>query len=189
VAAKKTHRERAVMLTVGMWLGDTRQSITRMRKKYSERPRALREVFVLVMIAVVVFAVSAVFDIFNMIISWIYRHETWQLDEIFTVTIYLVLAIAVYAFRRYNELVVQIRLREEAERERERLIPELESARADIQRLRILLPICYSCKKIRGDSGYWEEAETYVEVELNTKIAHGLCPDCAKKDDQKWNLG
>jgi hypothetical protein len=145
------------------------------------RPRAHIDGILLFLSALVVFALSAAFDLFNKIIAWIYRNDTWQLDEVFTVAVYLVLAMSFYAVRRNRELVAQIRLREKAEQENERLIPELENARADIARLRVLLPMCPSCKKVRRQSGHWEELETYVQIQLNTKVERGLCPDCSRE--------
>jgi hypothetical protein len=149
---------------------------------YRRKPGAYRDAIAIIASALLVFAVSAAFDLFNKVISWIYRHDTWQLDEVFTVAVYLVLAISYYAIRRYRELVEQTRLRWHAQRETERLIPELENARADIHKLSILLPICPSCKKVRSHSGYWEDMESYVESHLNTRLDHGLCPECARQN-------
>jgi len=44
-----------------------------------------------------------------------------------------------------------------------------------------MLPICSSCKKIRGDKGYWEQIETYISAHTDTLFSHGMCPDCVKK--------
>jgi len=68
-----------------------------------------------------------------------------------------------------------------AETERERLIAELTAALAQIKTLSGLLPICAHCKKIRDDSGYWRQIETYVEQHSLAEFSHGLCPDCAQK--------
>ena len=51
----------------------------------------------------------------------------------------------------------------------------------DIRRLRGILPICSSCKKIRNDSGYWEQVESYIVDHSEAEFSHGLCPDCVKK--------
>jgi hypothetical protein len=50
-----------------------------------------------------------------------------------------------------------------------------------VRQLNQLLPICSNCKKIRNDSGYWEQIETYVTDHLSAEFTHSLCPDCAKK--------
>ena len=71
--------------------------------------------------------------------------------------------------------------RKRAEAERERLISELKTALADVKTLRGLLPICSNCKKIRNDTGYWEQIETYISNHSEAKFSHGICRDCAKK--------
>jgi signal transduction histidine kinase len=67
------------------------------------------------------------------------------------------------------------------ERERERLIAELEAALESVQTLRGLLPICAHCKKIRDDQGYWRKVETYIEERSLAEFSHGICPECAKE--------
>lgn len=51
-----------------------------------------------------------------------------------------------------------------------------------------LLPICASCKKIRDDSGYWNQIETYITTHSQAMFSHGLCPGCAEKlyGDEEW---
>ena len=67
------------------------------------------------------------------------------------------------------------------ELEREKLIADLKTALAEVKTLSGLLPICCSCKKIRDDSGYWRQIETYVSERSQAEFTHGICPDCAKK--------
>jgi len=50
-----------------------------------------------------------------------------------------------------------------------------------IETLHDLLPLCAWCKKVRNDSGYWEQIEKYLAANSNTKVTHGICPDCRKK--------
>jgi len=57
---------------------------------------------------------------------------------------------------------------------------ELEKAITHIKTLSGLLPICASCKKIRDDSGYWHQVESYVQDHSDAEFSHGLCPDCVK---------
>lgn len=59
-----------------------------------------------------------------------------------------------------------------------RRITELEQAAAQIRQLRGLLPICYRCKKVRDDAGYWSEVETYVAAHSDATFTHALCPGC-----------
>ena len=73
--------------------------------------------------------------------------------------------------------VTERRLRE-TERER-----ELEAALAGLKVLRGLLPICASCKKIRGDDGSWVQLETYISRHSEADFTHGLCPSCLARLD------
>jgi len=71
--------------------------------------------------------------------------------------------------------------RTRAETEREKLIVQLQDALANIKTLQGMLPICASCKKIRDDSGYWNQIEVYITKHSEAEFTHGLCPDCYQK--------
>lgn len=71
--------------------------------------------------------------------------------------------------------------RKKAEEEREKLIGELQSALAEIETLRGLLPICANCKNIRNEKGQWERIELYISKHSKAEFTHGLCPECVKK--------
>ena len=71
--------------------------------------------------------------------------------------------------------------RKKLEREREDLIRDLQEALANIKTLSGLLPICASCKKIRDDTGYWNQIETYIKKHSDATFTHGICPECMKK--------
>ena len=74
-----------------------------------------------------------------------------------------------------------ITLRKRIEQERRKLTLDLQDALAKIKRLRGLLPICASCKKIRDDKGYWNKLEDYISEHSEAEFTHGVCPDCMKK--------
>lgn len=66
--------------------------------------------------------------------------------------------------------------------EHEELLHEkanLENALKQIKTLHGLLPICANCKKVRDDSGYWKQIESYIHEHSDAKFSHGICPDCA----------
>jgi hypothetical protein len=71
--------------------------------------------------------------------------------------------------------------RELAETEREKVIVELKRALGEIKKLSGLLPICFSCKKIRDDKGYWSQIESYISEHSEAQFTHGICPECAEK--------
>jgi response regulator RpfG family c-di-GMP phosphodiesterase len=58
---------------------------------------------------------------------------------------------------------------------------ELQEAITKIDLLSGLIPICAECKKIRNDSGYWEQIEQYLKAHSGVIFSHGLCPTCAEK--------
>jgi PAS domain S-box-containing protein len=65
-----------------------------------------------------------------------------------------------------------------AERERERLLRELQDAVTEVKTLRGFLPMCSYCKRIRDDEDYWHSVEAYLAEHTNTRFSHGICPAC-----------
>jgi DNA-binding NtrC family response regulator len=65
--------------------------------------------------------------------------------------------------------------------ERKKLLTQLEHSAGEIKKLRGILPICASCKKIRDDKGYWTQVEIYISDHSGTEFTHGICPECAEK--------
>lgn len=74
-----------------------------------------------------------------------------------------------------------LKARQQAEAERERLIAELQEALANVKTLTGLIPICSSCKKVRDDQGYWTQLDTYLAHHSDAEFSHGLCLDCMRK--------
>jgi hypothetical protein len=94
--------------------------------------------------------------------------------------------------KTHNNLNDEIEERKKAEKQleehRDRLddmvqerTAELEAALGRVQLLSGLLPICASCKKIRDDTGYWNQIEIYIRDHSEADFTHGICPECAKK--------
>lgn len=75
----------------------------------------------------------------------------------------------------------EIKERAAAEKEKEKLIKELQTALSEVKTLSGLLPICASCKKIRDDKGYWMQIESYISEHSKAEFSHGICPECAEK--------
>ena len=65
--------------------------------------------------------------------------------------------------------------------ELESINQELHDALAKVKLLSGLLPICASCKKIRNDTGYWDEIENYIAEHSEADFTHGFCQECIKK--------
>ncbi len=76
------------------------------------------------------------------------------------------------------ESVRDITAAKRLQKEHEQLIIELKEAVAQVRTLSGLLPMCAKCKKIRDDSGYWNQLETYILQHTDVDISHGLCPEC-----------
>ena len=52
---------------------------------------------------------------------------------------------------------------------------------SQIETLSGLLPVCAWCKKVRNDSGYWEQIDKYISARSGAAVTHGVCPDCRRK--------
>ncbi len=57
----------------------------------------------------------------------------------------------------------------------------LQKALDEISTLKGLVPICANCKKIRDDTGYWQEVEHYIAARTEASFSHGICPDCMEE--------
>ncbi len=73
-----------------------------------------------------------------------------------------------------NELV-------NAQRQLTKKNAELERALNQIDLLSRMIPICSNCKKIRDDSGFWEQLESYLSRHSKMVFSHGICPECMEK--------
>ena len=59
-------------------------------------------------------------------------------------------------------------------------VGELREALEHIKVLRGVVPICAKCKRIRDDSGYWNQVEIYIRERSDLTFSHGVCPTCFK---------
>ncbi len=62
-----------------------------------------------------------------------------------------------------------------------RTVAEREAALEKAHLLSGLIPICFGCKKIRDDAGYWTQLEVYISEHSDATFSHGLCEDCLKR--------
>jgi hypothetical protein len=60
----------------------------------------------------------------------------------------------------------------------------LQAALQQVKTLKGLLPICYICKRIRDDAGYWKQVDSYIKDHSEVQFTHGLCPSCAEDLEQ-----
>ncbi len=76
---------------------------------------------------------------------------------------------------------IDITNRSQYEKDREKLISELQEAISKIKQLSGLLPICCNCKKIRNDNGSWTQIEAYIHEHSEAQFTHGLCEECLRE--------
>ncbi len=58
---------------------------------------------------------------------------------------------------------------------------QLESERRQVKNLQGILPICTSCKRIRGKDGYWTEIDSYLRMNSLGEPSAKLCPECSMR--------
>ncbi len=58
---------------------------------------------------------------------------------------------------------------------------KVEQAELETEKLRRLLPICASCKKIRDKENNWHQIDSFLTTHERIDFTHGLCPDCIQK--------
>ena len=50
-----------------------------------------------------------------------------------------------------------------------------------VSQLESFLPICSYCKKVRDDTNYWQQVESYFKKKQGTQFSHSVCPDCLER--------
>jgi PAS domain S-box-containing protein len=70
------------------------------------------------------------------------------------------------------------RRRDEAEKDQ--MLSDLAHALAKAKTLTGVLPICASCKKIREESGRWQQIEVYIRDRAQVEFSHSMCPECTQ---------
>lgn len=57
---------------------------------------------------------------------------------------------------------------------------QLERALREVKVLRGLIPICAKCKRVRTDTGDWQQLEVYIQDHSEAEFSHGVCQVCMK---------
>ncbi len=65
-------------------------------------------------------------------------------------------------------------------------ISALQTALASVKQLRGLLPMCSYCKRIRKDTDYWQQLETYIGEHSEAEFSHGICPTCLVQVEKEF---
>ncbi len=83
-----------------------------------------------------------------------------------------------------TELIARVRTHVELKTARDtqkQLVADLKKALDEVKQLTGLIPICCACKKIRDDTGYWNQLEAYISMHTDADFTHSICPDCKTK--------
>lgn len=54
-------------------------------------------------------------------------------------------------------------------------------ARARLQTMVALIPICSHCRKVRDESNHWLTLERMVQAKTGSRFTHGICPECVRE--------
>ncbi len=103
------------------------------------------------------------------------------IDMISSALLMVILLLPVLYKFVFRPMSLEISQRQRAEKERKKTIFNLQEALADVKTLSGLLPICASCKKIRDDTGYWNQIESYIRDHSEVDFSHSICPQCVKE--------
>ena len=119
------------------------------------------------------------YDVLERIVSFSNQHEAYEIDELISSSIVLVLLLFIFSLRRYFESLKKTK--------------ELQKALDEIEVLKGIIPICAYCKKIRDDEGSWNQLESYVRSHSAAEFSHGICPNCYQEQlqdmDEEENNG
>jgi uncharacterized membrane protein len=101
----------------------------------------------------------------------------WFTEHVMDVTLFA--GVMLWSFSLTDRMKVR---EEESRRLLEQTVTErtseLRHALDEVKTLHGLLPICSHCKKIRDDSGYWQNLESYISEHTGADFSHSLCPNC-----------
>jgi len=57
---------------------------------------------------------------------------------------------------------------------------DLERALKEVNVLRGCIPICAKCKRVRTDTGDWQQLEEYIQAHSEAEFSHGICHVCIR---------
>ncbi len=140
------------------------------------------EVSFIVLTAVLFFIVAGKYDLLEKIFEFAQSHEEYEIDEILTVSIYLMFCFLIFAFR-------WLRIIYRSEKKQKELYTSLNEARKEVKMLQGFLPICSHCKKIRDYAGAWQKLETYIHQHSEATFTHGICTECMNEHYADVDLG
>ena len=139
-----------------------------------EKQKVIIELLIIFAFAIAVFIFASIYDILERVVEFSRQHEDWELDEIITVSFFIVFALAFFSARRWKEVRISNNLLLQRNK-------DIQKALSEIKQLQGIIPICAECKKIRDDEGFWQRVESYIQDHSGAKFSHSICPECMKK--------
>ncbi len=136
--------------------------------------RTIIDIAIIAIISIVSYLLFGIFDVLEKIVEFSSQYERYEIDEILSTFIVLAFCLVWFSTRRWRETLEVIDIIDQKNE-------KLQSAFDEIKQLKGILPLCSFCKKIRDDSGYWEQVDVYLQKYSEADISHSLCPECMKK--------
>jgi hypothetical protein len=100
-------------------------------------------------------------------------------NHIYGSTDHVLRCISILAVSALATTLTHVRL--QVERQREKVIVELQEALAEVKQLSGLLPLCAWCNKVRDDEGYYHDLQSYITRHSQVQFTHGICLECRAK--------
>lgn len=138
------------------------------------RGKVKTELGIILALTISVYLLAGHYELLERVVSYSRQHEHWQLDEFLIVFIFLVFAMAMFAFLRWRDVG-------RSEQNLAQRNAELQQALADIRQLKGIIPICAACKSVRCDEGFWHRVEVYISEHSAAEFSHGICPECLER--------
>ena len=85
-------------------------------KIFKNHSSSKKDLIIIFFLAFILFIISTTFNFFDRILIFISQHESWQMDDLIVICIFLVLALAIFIHRRSLELKKEIYEKTKTER-------------------------------------------------------------------------
>lgn len=133
------------------------------------------DILLIAVVSIISFFIFAHFDALETLVEISCEYEHYEIDELVSTSIVLCFCLTWFSIRRWREATNKNNILDQRNK-------ELQSAYEEIKQLKGILPLCSFCKKIRDDSGYWEQVDVYLQKHTDADISHGICPECMEKN-------
>jgi len=139
-----------------------------LKELYRKNSAAFRDSVIILISAVLVVALSAYFNLFEMYVEWSRAHETWNIDEIIIVLAFLAFAFNIFSIRRGRELRHEIIRRINAEEEIKQQLLEKEIILKEIHhRIKNNIGSIRSLLRIHADKTSNTEAKKIIHESIS----------------------